>query len=330
VIDPRFYELLGPVAVRDLADGADILGDPLRSVMGAGALDAAGPEDLAYFDGKGSIPGTRAGAVIVRDDATGASSSAVVVVSRHPRAHFARVASRIAVERTFTGEHIAPDAEIESGVSIAAGAVIGAGAQIGGGSVIGPNAVIGPGVAVGRRTRIGAGVSIMCALIGDDVTILAGARIGQAGFGVAGDARGPIDVPHFGRAILQDNVSIGANSAVDRGMFGDTVIAEGAKIDNLCHIAHNCIIGRGTIIAAYGGISGSTVVGDGVVMGGRVGIADHRTIGAGAQLAAGSAVLHDVPAGETWAGYPAKPLRRWLRETAWLSRAIGRRDGGDS
>jgi UDP-3-O-[3-hydroxymyristoyl] glucosamine N-acyltransferase len=136
-----------------------------------------------------------------------------------------------------------------------------------------------------------------------------------------------VDVPHFGRAIVQDAVSIGAGSTVDRGLFGDTVIAEGAKIDNLCQIAHNVVIGRGAVIAAFGGVSGSTRGGDGVMMGGRVGIADHRTIGKGAMLAAGSAVMHDVPAGETWAGYPAKPVRQWLRETAWLSRAIGKRDG---
>ena len=95
---------------------------------------------------------------------------------------------------------------------------------------------------------------------------------------------------------------------------------EGAKIDNLCHVAHNVVIGRGVLIAAFGGISGSTIVGDGVTMGGRVGVADHRKIGAGATLAGGAAVFQDVPAGEVWSGYPARPLRKWLRESAWLSR----------
>lgn len=331
MIDPRFYDLLGPVPVRDLADGADIRGDAGHAVAGVAALEDAGPGDLAYFDGKGAPPPTGAGALIVREgQAAQAPAGAVLIISRTPRAHFARVATRVAAERAWGGEPRAADAIVEAGVRLAPGVVIGAGAMIGAGSDLGPNVVIGPGVAIGRRARIGAGVSIVCALLGDDVTLLAGARIGQSGFGVAGDARGPVDVPHFGRAILQDGVSIGANTTVDRGLFGDTVIAEHAKIDNLCQIAHNVTVGRATMIAAFGGISGSVKIGDGVLMGGRVGIADHRTIGDGAQLAAGSAVMHDVPAGETWAGYPAKPVRQWLRETAWLSRAIGKRDGGES
>lgn len=330
MIDPRFYRLLGPLSAHALADGASLRGDRDRPVSGVAALADAGPDDLAYFDGKGAPPKTAAGVLIVRPDAADAAAgNAVLILSAQPRAHFARVAGRLAEELPFTRDHlISPQARIEDDVQIAAGAVIAAGAQIGGGSVIGPNVVIGPGVAIGRRTRIGPGASVVCAYVGDDVTILAGARIGQTGFGVAGDAGGLVDVPHFGRAIIQDGASVGANSTVDRGLFGDTVIAEGARIDNLCQIAHNVTIGRNAVIAAFGGISGSTRVGDGVMMGGRVGIADHRTIGKGAQLAAGSAVMHDVPEGETWAGYPAKPVRQWLRETAWLARAIGKRDHG--
>ncbi len=330
MIDPRFYALLGPVPVSALAGGAEVRGAGHTGLTGVAALSDAGSDDLAYFDGKGALPPTRAGVLILRpQNAAQAQEGATVIVAAQPRAHFARVAGRIAVERRFQsdGVFVSPEARIEAGVSLAPGVVIGPGAQIGADAEIGPHAVIGPGVAIGRRTRIGPGASVVCALVGDDVIIHAGARIGQTGFGVAGDAGGAVDVPHFGRAIVQDGVSIGAGSTVDRGLFGDTVIAEGAKIDNLCQIAHNVVIGRGAVIAAFGGISGSTRVGDGVMMGGRVGIADHRTIGKGAMLAAGSAVMHDVPAGETWAGYPAKPVRQWLRETAWLSRAIGKRDG---
>jgi UDP-3-O-[3-hydroxymyristoyl] glucosamine N-acyltransferase len=206
--------------------------------------------------------------------------------------------------------------------------VIGAGAAIGAESEIGPNAVIGPGVAIGRRCKIGARVSIAFALIGDEVSILAGAVLGEQGFGVAGDASGPIDVPHLGRVIVQDRVTLGANSTIDRGVFNDTIIGEASKIDNLCHVAHNCVLGRGVLVAAFAGISGSTIVGDGVTMGGRVGVADHRTIGAGATIAGGAAVFQDVPKGEVWSGYPAKPLRKWLREAAWLSRKAGARDDG--
>lgn len=333
MIDPRFYTLCGPIVAAELAGDAPVRGDNARHVTGVGALDNAGEDDLVYFDGKGHAPKTSARVLILREQAIGAANpGATLIIAREPRAFFARVACRIAVERQF--EHgvglIHPLAQIEADAKIAPGVVVGADARIGAGSIIGANTVIGPGVAIGRRCRIGSGVVLACTLVGDDVTILPGALIGQSGFGVAADPKGPVDVPHFGRAIIQDGASIGAGVTVDRGLFGDTVVGELAKIDNLCQIAHNVTVGRGAIIAAFGGISGSVTIGDGVMMGGRVGVADHRHIGRGAILAAGSAVMHDVPAGETWAGYPAKPLRQWLREVAWLGKAIGKRNGGDT
>lgn len=333
MIDPRFYTLCGPVSAADLAGAATLRGDGARAVRGVAAFDNATADDLVYFDGKGKAPATAARVVILRENAVGdANPDATFIFAAQPRAHFARVAARIAVERTFAhdGPRIDPTAQVEEGAVLAPGVVLGPDVRVGAGTRIGANTVLGPGVAVGRNCTIGAGVTVACALIGDGVTILAGAMIGQSGFGVAGDGQGPVDVPHFGRAIIQDGASIGAGVTVDRGLFGDTVVGELAKIDNLCQIAHNVTVGRGAIIAAFGGISGSVTIGDGAMMGGRVGVADHRHIGRGAVLAAGSAVMHDVPAGETWAGYPAKPLRQWLREVAWLGKAIGKRDGGDT
>jgi len=331
MIDPRFYEALGPVTVRALAPSGEIGGDAEREVMGVASAERAGPGDLCYFEPKGKSPAPLATApaacVINPALAHLAPKAGALILSQRPRALFARLVPSLIRPRTLSSAQIDPSAQLEEGVTIGAGAVIGAGVQIGAGASIGANAVIGPGVAIGRRTRIGARVSISFALIGDDVNVLAGAVIGEQGFGVAGDASGPVDIPHLGRVIIQDRVTIGANSCVDRGVFDDTVIGEDTKIDNLCHVAHNCQLGRGVLIAAFAGISGSTAVADGVTMGGRVGIADHRNIGKGATLAGGAAVFQDVPAGEVWSGYPAKPLRKWLREAAWLSRrAAGARD----
>jgi UDP-3-O-[3-hydroxymyristoyl] glucosamine N-acyltransferase len=207
--------------------------------------------------------------------------------------------------------------------------VIGPDVRIGRGTVIGPNVVIGPGVAIGRDCLISANVFVGFALIGDRVRLAAGAVIGEAGFGVAGSAEGSLDVPQLGRVILQDGVSVGANSCIDRGAYDDTVVGENTKIDNLVQIAHNVVLGRNCVLAAHTGISGSARIGDGVMFGGAVGLADHVSVGDGARLAARAGAAWDVPAGETWGGYPAKPFRQWMRETAWLTKNARSRGEGE-
>jgi UDP-3-O-[3-hydroxymyristoyl] glucosamine N-acyltransferase len=333
MIDSRFYEALGPITVRALAPSADIGGDADRAVNGLAPAERAGTDDLCYYEPKGATPLNAAPAACIIRPALAhlAPGAGALILSDRPRATFAKLAPTLARARAFSpGVALDPRARLEEGVRLGAGVVIGANAFIGAGVEIGPNTVIGPGVTIGRRTRIGACVSIGFSLIGEDVTILAGAVIGEQGFGTAGDASGPIDVPHLGRVVIQDRVTIGANTTIDRGVFDDTMICEGAKIDNLCQIAHNVVIGRGALLAAFAGISGSTVIGDSATLGGRVGVADHRDIGAGATLAGASAVMQDVPAGEIWMGYPAKPMRKFLREVAWLSRkASGTRNAGE-
>jgi UDP-3-O-[3-hydroxymyristoyl] glucosamine N-acyltransferase len=250
-----------------------------------------------------------------------------VIVTDRPRAGFARIAQQlIQLKSLEPGQSaIHPSARLDPSVRLEPGVVIGPQANLGRGVQVGANAVIGPGCQIGADTFVGATASIRCALIGDGVRIFPGAVIGEAGFGLAAGASGASLTPHFGRVILQNGVSVGANSCVDRGLLEDTIIGEGSHIDNLCHIAHNCLIGSHVVMAAFAGVSGSSRVGDGVQFGGRVGLKDHVVIGAGARIAAGAAVLSDVPAGETWAGYPARPIRRWMRELAWLARSAQKR-----
>lgn len=212
--------------------------------------------------------------------------------------------------------HISPGARIEQGATIEAGAVIGTGVAIGRGTVVGPNAVIAVSCQIGRDCFIGAGVTIQNALVGDRVVVHNGARIGQDGFGFVGGPAGPERIPQIGRVIIQNDVEIGANTTVDRGAMSDTIIGEGTKIDNLVQVAHNVVIGRGCIIAGHCGLSGSVRLGDYVMLGGRVGIADHVSIGDRAQVAASSGLMNDVPAGERWAGLPARPIREFFREVA--------------
>lgn len=217
-----------------------------------------------------------------------------------------------------------PTARLEPGVVVEPMAVIGAHTEIGSGTRIGAGAVIGEHVRIGRECSIASGASILAALIGNNVIIHNGARIGQDGFGYAPGPRGMLKIVQVGRVIIQDHVEIGANTTIDRGTMDDTVIGEGTKIDNLVQIGHNVRIGRHCGIVSQVGIAGSAKIGDGVMLGGACGVNGHITIGDGAQIAAMSGVLADVPPGERYGGVPARPLKDYLREVA---AALGQADG---
>jgi UDP-3-O-[3-hydroxymyristoyl] glucosamine N-acyltransferase len=241
-----------------------------------------------------------------------------VVVARELYPESLRPRSLFETEGVAEGAIVHPTAAIEEGAIIDPGAVIGPRAAIGAGTVIAATAVIGPDVQIGRDCAIGPGVSVTHALIGDGVILHAGCRIGQDGYRYHPSDKGHVKVPQLGRVIVQDHVEIGANSAVDRGGIGDTVIGEGTKIDNLVQIGHNCQIGRHCIIVALCGLSGSVVLGDFAVLGGQVGVADHIAIGEGAKVGAQSGVMSHIPAGEQWLGFPAMPGSQFLRAIATL------------
>lgn len=329
--DSRFFETLEPLKTEVLAEriGGTLVRGAGVEIHAVAPLASADGRAVAFLSDKKFVQAlaeTRAGCVIVAPGMVDqAPAGAAVISSPEPQAAWARASALL--HRPILLDSAASAAEVaeDDTVVIAPGAVIGRGARIGRGTRIGANAVVGPGVQIGRNCDIGAGATIGFALLGDRVRLLAGARIGEAGFGAAASSLGPVDIPQLGRVILQDGVSVGANSCIDRGAYDDTVVGENSKIDNLVMIGHNCVIGRNALMAAQAGISGSVTVGDNVMFGGQAGVGDHVTIGKGARVAAGGGVLSDVPAGETWSGYPARPLRQFLRETVWLSKQAKRR-----
>ncbi len=343
---PLFFEA-HPKSVAEIAallsldapsgkEGALIIG-------GVAALDRATASDIAFLENtqyKEALRTTQAGAVLVaKPFADLVPAGTIPLIVPHPHAAFATVLEALfpsaAHPGLFFGQNgispgasVHPDARLESGVSLDPGVVVGPGAEIGSGSTIAANSVIGPHVRIGRDCHIGANVTILSALIGNGVIIHSGTAIGQDGFGFAIGRNGHTKVAQIGRVIIQDKVEIGANVAIDRGGIRDTMIGEGTKIDNLVQIAHNVTIGRHCLIASQTGIAGSTDIGDFVIMGGQVGITGHAKIGTGTQIAGNSGVISDLAPGSKVGGYPARPIKTWLREVAAMAR-LARTTRGD-
>ncbi len=344
MIDTRFYEAFGPQPLERLCALADAhLRTPdaaERPISDLDGLDTATPGSIAFYEDQryaAQLAQTKAGAVIVReaDVEHAQASGAAVVVAQRPSVAFSVMASALFAPRDMAeGDPlIHPTLEREPGVVIAPGVVIGADVRLGEGVRIQPGAVIGPGVTIAEHAVIGAGAVLRFAEIGARSRIHANAVLGEAGFGLAADTGGFRDRPHVGRVRIGEDVTIGACTTIDRGMFADTSVGDGTKIDNLVQIAHNVRIGRNCVIAGCCGLSGSVVLHDRVTLGGSVGIADHCVIGEGASLAGATLVMRDVPPGEIWAGMPAKPMRTFFREVAALNRLArnprARKGGGD-
>jgi UDP-3-O-[3-hydroxymyristoyl] glucosamine N-acyltransferase len=344
---PGFWAPAGPFPLSEIAAytqaqiPADFESHAGKLIVSVKALDAAGDQDVSFFENRkylAALKESRAGAVFLNaQNAKQAPAGTVPLLSKDPYRSFAKSLELFFPDARFpkvagpaaagTGL-IDPSARIEEGAIIEAGAIIGPESQIGHGTRIAAGAAVGFRAAIGRDCYIGPGASVTHALIGNRVILHAGVRIGQDGFGFAMSAAGHYKVRQTGRVIIQDDVEIGANTTIDRGALKDTIIGEGTKIDNLVQIAHNVVIGRHCVIAAQTGISGSTVLEDFVAMGGQCGTVGHIRIGAGAQIGAQSGVASDIPRGERWGGYPAKPMSSWAREVALLKRLTRRKASG--
>lgn len=319
-------------AIAALVSG-ELIGDAQAAVDGVAPLDRAARNELSVLSSAKYAPmmaTTKAGVVLVDPefrDAPG-TPGARIVVDKPLEKLLALLPKLYPPELPVPG--IAATARIGQGatlgkrIAIGEYAVIGPNTTIGDDVIIGSHCVIGAGVTVGNGSRLWPSVTVYTgATLGARVFAHSGARIGCDGFGYVFRDGEHQKIPHVGRCIIGDDVEIGANTTIDRGSIDDTVVGKGTKIDNLVHIAHNVRIGEKCLLMAQVGVAGSVTIGDGAILAGQAGISGHLSIGAGAKLAAQAGVFGDIPAGETWSGYPARPHRESLRASAALFKLAG-------
>jgi UDP-3-O-[3-hydroxymyristoyl] glucosamine N-acyltransferase len=323
-------------SLRDLAGklGCHLFGDSSVTVARVSSLQSATSDSLVFVENAKHLDAalrSSAAAVIARDFAANAAASKPILISPQPRLTFARAAALLrdpGRNRSIHPSAIVPaSAELGKNVAIGARAILGEHVKVGDETTIGSGSVIGDDVVIGTHCRLDANVTVYPGTtLGDRVIVQAGAVLGSEGFGYVRDSKtGRYEQsPQIGRLVIEDDVEIGANSTIDRGALDETRIRRGAKIDNLVQIGHNVQIGQDVVIAAQTGISGSTVVEDNVIIGGQVGIADHVRIEAGAILGAQSGIpTKKVIRGKgvVFWGTPARPIREYLKELAFLSRS---------
>jgi len=323
------------LTLRDLAEklGCHLLGDSSVTVTSISSLQSATSQSLLFVEDAQHLDAalrSSAAAVIAGEFAASATSKPILT-SAQPRLAFARAARLLRDPDRNRGVHasaiVSASAQLGKNVAVGARAILGEHVKVGDETTIGSGSVIGDGAAVGSHCRLDANVTVYPGTtLGHRVIVQAGAVLGSEGFGYVRDSRtGRYEqFPQVGRLAIEDDVEIGANSTVDRGALDETRIRRGTKIDNLVHIGHNVEIGQDVVIAAQTGVSGSAVVEDNVIIGGQVGIADHVRIEEGAILGAQSGIpTKKVIRGKgvVFWGTPARPIREYLRELAFLSRS---------
>lgn len=303
-----------------------VLGDDAIEIGGVTNIEEAGASDIVF-----AVPPHL-------EKAAACQAAAVIIplnIEEYPKPAIRVDNPRIAFTRLL--EHFMPRPTIERGVhpsavlgsrvqlgrnvAIMAQVVIADDVVIGDNTVIYPHTYIGQDVQIGSDTLIHSNVSIReGSRIGERVVIQNGAVIGSDGFGFVPIEGRHYKVPQIGNVVLEDDVEVGANTAIDCATTGSTIIRRGTKIDNLVHVAHNVVIGENCFLVALTGIAGSTKVGNNVTFAGQVGSAGHLRIGDNCVFAARTGIIGDVAAGSFYAGFPARPHKEWLRAEAHINK----------
>ncbi len=313
-------------AIAELVAG-ELEGDSSLEITGVSTLEAAQEGDITWLESLERLRQAEeslATALIVPRQTPRLRKS--LIRTADPRFAFSKVLEVFAPEiQAEPGIH--PTAVVGQDVGLGQGASIGPLAYVGSHVALGERVVVCPRAYVGDHVSIGAGSVVHPhatvhdrTVIGEGCIIHSGAVIGADGFGYVPSPQGHRKVPQVGSVIIGDRVEIGANATIDRATVSATVIGDGTKIDNMVHIAHNCIVGRNCIICGQTGVCGSTTIEDNVTLGGQVGIQGHATIGKNATIGAQGGVISDVPPGALYSGYPAGPHGQQMRMHALMRR----------
>lgn len=324
--DFRFFNKKGPFTLKQLAELSECTlaegTNPEQVVENVAGLDEASEKEITWAfiaSVRDNLKNSKAGACITSEQFLDCVPEGMgVLLSKDPHRSYGLVAQAF-YPREFEAmisdrAYIDPTAKIGEGCRIEAGAYIGANVVMGKNCLVKPNAVIDESVQMGDDCTIGSCASVSHCIMGNQVYIYPGARIGQDGFGFAMGPKGPCKVPQLGRVIIGNCVEIGANTTVDRGAMGDTVIGDGTWLDNLIQVGHNVKFGKCCMSAAQAGFAGSCTFGDFVACGGQVGFAGHIHIGSMCQIGAQSGVMKDLPDGSVVLGSPAIPQKDFMRQ----------------
>jgi UDP-3-O-[3-hydroxymyristoyl] glucosamine N-acyltransferase len=297
-------------------------------ISGVGAIETALPGQITFAVSSKFAPmakATSASAVIVDEKFPALDKPTLRI--KNPQFAYARAVELLYVlPREKRGIHptavVDPSARIGANASIGACVVIGSDVEIDEGCTLLPHVVIYRDVKIGKNFFAHAHVSIRenC-VIGNNVQLHNGVVIGSDGFGFAKDDAGDwYKIPQIGRVVIEDNVEIQANSCIDRASLGETRIGRNTKMDNLSHVAHNCIVGENSMLCAQVGLAGSTEIGKNVILAGQVGVAGHCKIGDGVIVTAQSGTHGDIPPGSMVSGSPAFDHKQWLRSVTAFTR----------
>lgn len=339
-----FRKLFGPRGKQTSAEqlakkfGLELKGNPKEIVTGVAPIADAKPGQLAFYSTERNssafkilpievLQNTRASVILLqREQIKNAPKGATLLITDSPRGNIVKILGEIYAEKPRFG--VSYFATVERGVffrkkrtnyvgqyvTIERGAVIEEGVKIY------PGAFIGRNVVLGANTIVYGGAHIENATIGAECVINANAVIGKDGFGYTRQNGKNIFIPHTGRVVLGNRVSVGSCTCIDRGAMTDTIIGEGTKIDNLCQIAHGVVIGKECFLAGGVGIAGGAVIGNRVLLAGQVGIPNGIHIGDDVEVGAKSGVFRNIPNGERWMGIPAGPGIEFFRHYAWVKK----------